>query len=33
MTGTVQKAEGIAYGVDAVLIRRILDENNIQYGR
>lgn len=33
MTGSVQKAEGIAYGVDAVLIRRVLDENNIEYGR
>lgn len=33
MTGSIQKAEGIAYGVDAVLIRQILDENNIQYGR
>ena len=33
MTGSIQKAEGIAYGVDAVLIRQILDENKIQYGQ
>lgn len=28
-----EQAKGIAYGVDAVLIREVLDENNIQYGR
>lgn len=28
-----EQAKGIAYGVDAVLIRQVLDENNIQYGR
>lgn len=33
MTGTMQKAEGIAYGVDAVLIREVLDKYEIEYGR
>lgn len=28
-----EQAKGISYGVDAVLIRQVLDENNIQYGR
>lgn len=28
-----EQAKGIAYGVDAVLIRQVLDEYNIQYGR
>lgn len=28
-----EQAKGIAYGVDAVLIRQYLDENEIQYGR
>ena len=28
-----EQAKGIAYGVDAVLIKEILEENNIQYGR
>lgn len=32
-TGSVQRAEGIAYAVDAMLIRNILDKNNISYGR
>lgn len=32
MTGSVQKAEGIAYAVDAVLIRKVLDEHDIKYG-
>lgn len=29
----MEQAKGIAYGVDAVLIRQVLDDNNIQYGR
>lgn len=33
MTGTLQKAEGIAYAVDAVLIRKVLDQDEIKYGR
>ena len=33
MTGTVQRAEGIAYAVDALLIRQCLDSLNIAYGR
>lgn len=33
MTGTVQKAEGIAFAVDAVLVRRVLDKEKIKYGR
>ena len=33
MTGSVQKAEGIAYAVDAVLIREVLDANGIEYGQ
>lgn len=28
-----EQAKGIAYGVDAVLIKQLLDENEIQYGR
>lgn len=28
-----EQAKNIAYGVDAVLIRKVLEENNIQYGR
>lgn len=35
MTGTIQKAEGVAYAVDATLIREVLDQCNppIEYGR
>lgn len=33
MTGSVQKAEGIAYAVDALLIREILDSKGIAYGQ
>lgn len=33
MSGSLQKAEGIAYAVDALLIRKLLDENGIQYGK
>lgn len=32
VTGSMQKADGIAYAVDAVTIRRLLKENNIDYG-
>lgn len=32
MTGTLQKAEGIAFAVDAVLIRSVLDQKEIKYG-
>ena len=28
-----EQAKGIAYGVDALLIRKVLDDNNIEYGR
>lgn len=28
-----EQAKGIAYGVDALLIRKILDDNDIEYGR
>lgn len=28
-----EQAKGIAYGVDALLIRQVLDENGIEYGR
>lgn len=28
-----EQAKGIAYGVDALLIRKVLDENNVVYGR
>ncbi len=28
-----EQAKGIAYGVDALLIRKVLDENNVAYGR
>lgn len=33
LTGSFQKAEGIAYAVDCVLIRKCLDELNITYGQ
>lgn len=33
MSGSLQKAEGIAYAVDAMLIREILDNNGIKYGK
>ncbi len=33
MTGSYQKAEGIAYAVDAVLIRNVLEKYEIEYGR
>lgn len=31
MTGSIQRAEGIAYAVDALIIRRILEEAQIKY--
>lgn len=33
LTGSAQKADGIAYAVDAVTIRRLLKENNIEYDK
>lgn len=33
MSGSLQKAEGIAYAVDAMLIRELLDYNGIKYGK
>lgn len=33
ITGSAQKADGIAYAVDAVTIRRLLKENNIEYDK
>lgn len=33
ITESIQKAEGIAFAVDAVLIREELDKHNIEYGR
>lgn len=33
LTGSVQKAEGVAYAVDAVLIKEVLEKHEIEYGR
>lgn len=33
LTGSAQKADGIAYAVDAVTIRRLLKENKIEYDK